>query len=405
MYRLLIIAVILLPFLVKAQVYEFQTPEKLPPTINTDAEEGMPLLSSDGKMLFFTRSLYIENEGGKYSGDDVWISERQGVDWKRADNRKVDLNNKNSNAVIGMNAVGDILYLMNVTSQKKIEGIFFSKKLNNVWSKLELIPIRDIESSGFVSFYVSPDFDVIFISMNRKDSRGEEDMYVSIKGTSGGWSTPKNLGPTINTVGFEISPFLSKDKKRLYFSSNGHPGLGDGDIFYSDRLYDSWETWTTPRNLGQPINTKSYEGGFSLYGDSIAFVASNRLGKLSDIYKSKCKIVGEVVQSGPQYLSKSEVLALIPQNVSLDFPFGKGITALTASQQELVFFIANKILLSTDIKVQIIAPRDRDSSDARIKNITATLEKGGIDNARILATKSSDNKDGNLDVVVLRLFR
>ncbi len=168
MNRLVIIAAIVLPFQVSAQIFEFGTPEKLPLTVNTDAEEGMPLLSPDGRMLFFTRSLYLENTGGIYTGHDIWISQRLENDWKRADNKKNDFNNKNSNAVIGINTNGDILYLMDASSQKKIEGIYFSKRISNVWTKPELIPIKDIESSGFVNFYVSPDFDVIFISMNAK---------------------------------------------------------------------------------------------------------------------------------------------------------------------------------------------------------------------------------------------
>src|SRR6185503_14219383 len=96
----------------------------------------------------------------------------------------------------------------------------------------------------FLGMYISPDCDVILLSMKKDDSKGQEDLYVSLKDAAGQWSIPRNLGPVINTRGFEMSPFLSPDKKRLYFASNGHRGLGDADIFYSNRLDDSWERWS-----------------------------------------------------------------------------------------------------------------------------------------------------------------
>jgi outer membrane protein OmpA-like peptidoglycan-associated protein len=121
--------------------------------------------------------------------------------------------------------------------------------------------------------------------MKGEDSKGEEDLYVSVKNGSGQWSRPKNLGSTINTPGFEISPFLSPDKNRIYFSSNGHGGLGDADVFYCERLYDSWELWSAPKNLGDKVNSKGFDAGFSVSGDTVAFVASNRGGGSADIYR------------------------------------------------------------------------------------------------------------------------
>ncbi|HPM32659.1 MAG TPA: hypothetical protein PLJ60_20160, partial [Chryseolinea sp.] len=240
--RLFFVFCILLSSQAGAQILDYDAPEKLPVAVNSGGEEIMPLLSDDGKTLFFARSLYIENTGGKYSGHDIWTSDRLGAkDWKKASNKVINLNDKNSNAVIGMSPSGDVLYLMDASSGKKVKGVYFSKRVDKSWTKPELIPIEGIESNGFLNFYMSPDFDVLFISMKGKDSIGEEDIYVTTKDSSGKWSKPKNLGPTINTFGFEISPFLSKDKKRLYFSSNGHPGMGDADVFVSERLYGSWE--------------------------------------------------------------------------------------------------------------------------------------------------------------------
>ncbi len=269
-----------------SQVLTFSEPEKLPSTINTPAEEGMPLLSPDGKTLYFTRSLYDGNVGGKYAGQDVWVSKWDGEKWGKAVNT-IDgfSNNKNNNSVVGISSDGKTIYFLDASAHQKIKGIYFSKNINGKWTPAELIPIEGLSNDGFLGFYVSPDFQVILISMKGEDSRGEEDLYVSLKDASGKWGKPRNLGPSINTPGFEISPFLTADKKRLFFSSNGHPGFGDGDIFYAERLYDSWETWSKPNNLGQKINSKHFDAGFLLASDSVGWIASNRGGRNSDIFK------------------------------------------------------------------------------------------------------------------------
>lgn len=132
---------------------------------------------------------------------------------------------------------------------------------------------------------MNPAFDVILISMKGADSFGEEDLYVSLKDASEKWTKPKNLGPTINTKGFEISPFLSSDKKRLFFSSNGHGGYGDADIFVCDRLFDSWETWSVPKNLGDRVNSKFFNAYFVTISDSIGYFSSDIVENKSDIYK------------------------------------------------------------------------------------------------------------------------
>ncbi|MBL7856240.1 MAG: PD40 domain-containing protein [Cyclobacteriaceae bacterium] len=269
------------------QVLEFSELEKLPLAVNSEDEESLPIFSPDGKTLFFTRSMHAGNKGGKYAGQDIWVSKYEEGVWRKADNSIFPFNNNYNNAVVGVSADGKTIYMLNVSPSKKMRGISFSKKINGQWTAPEDILINGIENDGSIAFYVSPDFDVIFLSMKGKDSLGEEDIYVTTKSASGEWTKPKNLGPTINTSGFEISPFLSPDKKRLYFSSNGHPGMGDADIFYSERLYDSWETWTTPRNLGKPVNSEKFDAYFSIIGDTLILLTSTRASKLADIHKAK----------------------------------------------------------------------------------------------------------------------
>jgi hypothetical protein len=284
----IVFLILLSGFPAVSQDWVFKEIKKLPVTINTDAEESMPLLTPDGKTLFFTRFMDDKNVGGKYSGQDIWFSRFDGRGWSKADNSIETLNNdKNNNAVVGISADGKVIYLLNGSPNHKLKGLYFSKSINGTWSDPELIPIEGIDNDGFVGFYVSPDFDVILISMKGPDSKGEEDLYICLKNQAGQWSKPKNLGSAINTPGYEISPFLTTDKKRLYFSSNGHEGLGSADIFYSERLYNSWDIWSAPKNLGKEINSSSFDAYFSIYNDSIALLTSNRSDKNAEIYRYK----------------------------------------------------------------------------------------------------------------------
>jgi hypothetical protein len=274
---------------------DFSQPQKLSSQVNSEGEDLMPLLAPDGT-LFFSRFMFAGNKGGVYSGHDVWASAWEDGAWKKAQNST--LNNKDNSAVVGISGDGKTLYLLNTAASRKLHGIYFSKKQNGLWSAPELIPLSGLESEGPAGFYVSPDFDVIFISMKGKDSRGEEDLYYSVRNAAGEWSKVRNLGSSINTTGYELSPFLSADKKRLYFASNGHPGgFGDADIYCSERLYNSWETWSVPRNLGNRINSKGFDAYFSIY-DSLAFFSSNRDSKFTDIYRVKVR--GGVDSTGQQ---------------------------------------------------------------------------------------------------------
>jgi hypothetical protein len=331
--RLFILLFACVSFQSISQVVEYGKPEKLSAAINTDADTGMPLLSPDGKMLFFTRSMYVKNIHGKYSGHDIWVSANRGKEWLLADNQETGFNNQNNNAVIGINLTGNVVYLMDASSTKKVEGIYFSKFINNKFSKPEIIPISGIENTGFLSFYMSPDFDVLFISMKGLDSKGEEDLYISIKESSDKWSKPKNLGSSINTKGFEMSPFLSKDKKKLYFASNGHPGFGNADVFVSERLYGSWDVWSVPQNLGKQINSEKFDAYFSTYGDSICFFSSNRENSFASIYESRI-----LIDDGKKRKEKIDSILNETKGILEEVRKNSGSVRDFANDQTLIYF-------------------------------------------------------------------
>jgi outer membrane protein OmpA-like peptidoglycan-associated protein len=108
------------------------------------------------------------------------------------------------------------------------------------------------------------------------------------------------MGHTLNSIGFEITPYLSGDKQYLYFASNGHGGYGDSDIYVSKRVGDGWFNWSKPQNLGKQINSKGFDAGLMIANDSTAFFTSNRNGGLADLFETK-------LLSEPDTLKKAEV--------------------------------------------------------------------------------------------------
>lgn len=385
----LIVGVVLFstPLMLPAQVFEFEDPEPLPFNVNSDAQEVLPLLSHDGKALYFSRSLYDQNVGGTYSGHDIWESERTSSGWTRAINSKDRLNTRGNDALIGINRGGNTIYLMRTYPGKKVGGIYFSTRKAGEWPEPQLIPIEGLESQEALGFYMHPDEDVLLISMKASDSQGEEDLYISLKSTYGTWSKAANLGTTINTTGYEISPFLSEDKRSLYFSSSGHKGLGEADVFVSYRLYDSWETWTVPRNLGEKINSKKFDAYFSLYGDTLAYFTSNRKGRFTDIYTTKVR------QAGPERivipLQEEEIDSLIGTNVARKVEFNERSTSLSANQRELLWYIATKLISQKDVRIMLVpsGEDDKDITNNRLNSIIAQLAGAGIEGSRIRKTE------------------
>ena len=383
---LLFVLVFPIPFGM-AQTLELHSLKRLPAPVNSVGEESLPLLSADGRQLFFTRALYAGNSGGKFSGIDVWVSEELGDKWSSPSNTlPAEINDQGHNAIIGMSRDGNKRYFMSAKPDEKMNGIYVTTRINNYWTRPEFVPVPGIDNQNFLGVHVSPDFDVILFSMKGEDSRGEEDLYFSIKNSVGQWSIPKNMGATINTRGYEISPYLSDDKKRLYFASNGHGGEGDADIFYSERLYNSWETWSIPINLGKVVNSKKFDAYFSIYGDSIAYFASNRDGAYADVYQVEVSHGKTVLTPGQHYLSREEWNREVGGTVSNEIVFAGNATALNPAQKELLFYIANKLQLQKSIMFHLVV-REEESpalTSARMKAITEHLVQSGIGEDRII---------------------
>jgi hypothetical protein len=395
------------PFAAAGQLLEFHSIRKLPSTVNSVGEESLPLLSPDGRQLFFTRALYAGNAGGKFSGLDVWFSEGGGDNWTHSRNTlPVVINNEGHNAIVGMSNEGDKIYFMSAATDEKMSGIYTTSRINNYWTRPEFVPVPGIDNENFLGVYVSPDFEVMLLSMNAPDSQGGEDLYFSVKSSTGQWSVPRNMGTTINTRGYEISPFLSADKKRLYFASNGHGGEGDADIFYSDRLFSSWETWSLPVNLGKEVNSKKFDAFFSIYGDSVAYFTSNRDSRYADIFEARVTHGKTVLTAGQHYMTVEEWRRQLGNSVSNEIEFSPRSTTLTALQRELLFYIANKLQLQKGILFHLVAKEEEtpELTRARLQAVVDHLVQSGIDERRIITEQVEPVVESNKGRIEIRLI-
>lgn len=156
--------------------------------------------------------------------------------------------------------------------------------------------------SAINSVFLTNDGNTLYFSSNRKGGFGGFDIYVS-HFSNNHWTTPENLGPDINTVDNEVSPFLYQDK--LYYASDGPFGLGGYDIFYA---INNAGKWSDPVNMGNGINSTEDDYFPAVNENGELFFTSNRLGGKgkNDIYKS-------VKISTPEVLAE-----VVPEAVSLD---------------------------------------------------------------------------------------
>ena len=271
-----------------------QRRENLGANINSNYAELHPLVAHDGNSLFVTRKGHPENIGYDKK-DDAWVAHKQqDGSWSKIKQMAFPINNNNHNHIIAVSPDNNTLLLGNTyyaNGHSKGKGISMShRQEDGSWAVPEDVIIDNFYNQNPIhSMHLSADKKLLIMSIERNDSYGHLDIYVSILQKNGHFSQPKNLGNTINTSYEDGTPFLAADGKTLYFSSAGHGGYGSTDIFVSRRLDDSWRKWSIPQNLGPEINSNEWEGYYSITaaGDK-AYLVSNK-GKDhiggEDIYK------------------------------------------------------------------------------------------------------------------------
>ncbi len=262
-------------FALEKEVFKDIAIQNLGPAINSKADDCFPYLSNDESWMFYTRfgktsgeeklmhSTFSEKgswaEGKPLLTKSVNADFNQGMGKATRDEQKMYFPGCNREDILGMCDI----FMANMKNGV-IQDIFkLSDEVNS--DSWDSQPSINCEGKS------------LYFASDRKGGYGGTDIWVSHKAEDGSWSEAINLGPNINTEGDEESPFIADDNVTLYFASNGHPGFGDQDIFFTRK--SSTGAWSQPLNLGRPINSKSREISFFMNArGNKGYMASNREG-------------------------------------------------------------------------------------------------------------------------------
>ena len=242
--------------------------------INTENAEYLPFISADGNEFIFTRLL--EFEEGMFQ-EDFYKTEKINGDW--IESLPMEINTIQNEGSVTVSANGSFLIYTACNREDgkgRCDLYLCVKQENGKWSKSENVSninSRDWESQACFS----PDLRYVYFVSDRRGGYGGDDIWRS-EITRFGFSSPENLGSTINTKEDEMSPFFHPDNLTFYFASKGHTGMGGFDLFVSRRLHSD-TFWGIPENLGYPINSHNTENSLVVSNDGkTAYFVSDKSG-------------------------------------------------------------------------------------------------------------------------------
>lgn len=264
--------------------------------VNSSYEDKGPSVTADGKTLVFNSRRPQGKDGQKTDkeGDfkffeDIYMSKWDETQkkWTEAELLKGSVNTEGHDAVLSISPDGKVIFIYKNNETDAVGGDIFISKVQQSGKWGSPKPIGKPVNTTYAEFgaCISSDGNtLLFVSESPKfgDQKGlgHGDIWMSKKISKTEWGIPTNLGAVVNTEFDEGGIFLHPDGKTLFFSSEGHDGMGSYDIFMT-RLENG--TWSKPVNLGYPINTTRKDVSFILSTDNnMAFFASDRPGGMGE---------------------------------------------------------------------------------------------------------------------------
>lgn len=255
------------------------------PEVNTAYHELYPILTPDGKTLFFVRANHPSNNYDSTNSQDIWMSTKiDDTTWTIAERAPFPFNTARYNAVMAIPGDGSNIY---------ISGIF-SKKLN--WKKrgISVVPVigpndygtpKALKIKGFskknkgryCQISLNADENVMILSFSKKWNSKNNELFISSKKNNGNWRKPKKLKKPLNINKIYLSPQLSTDTTgKLYFTSL-EKGANSFSIWECMSLDSTYKNWSSPVRMNYEINSGKFDGFFSLNKKaSRAYFASDR---------------------------------------------------------------------------------------------------------------------------------
>lgn len=333
--------------------------EKLPASVNTPLyDESSPVLSRDGLKLFFTRTAdpdfesTIPNGHGQWTTspkDEQYQSQLSAIYSEIAGTTVANPYTSSLNQDIWFSLISKDSVLSPLHPGYPINNALPNSLVSTGMSSDEYVLINEFHPdgsmrSGFSRVHMGEDgqsfpepmyiygFDIdhsdvnmtmtpngheLILSINGPQSEGENDLYVSFYVRDNVWSTPIHIGQVLNTPYQETTPYLTPDKRFLYFSSDRPGGPGGNDIYRSERMDYTWLKWSKPELVKGNVNSAFDES--QPYFDPSArymYFTSKRDGS-SDIFrqrlfdrprlKTPIVVKGKIINTKNNQLTRSEV--------------------------------------------------------------------------------------------------
>jgi len=356
-------------------------PVRLSDKINSKYDEYAPVIDPTGTKLYFTSrrlgGISREDAYQERGDEDIYFIEKVSGAWSEPKLMPSPINSESNEGIDFITSDGQLIGFS--SSREDAIGstdIYFSVLDGTAWS--DQMNMGNVVNSDYwdSNSTISPEGNRIIFSSIRPYSNGLEDLYMIEKNLVGEWSAAINLGGVVNTPFTETAPFLSQDGKTLYFSSDGHPGYGNLDIFKT--VYENGK-WSVPVNLGTPLNTAGRDDYFTIGGSGeVGYFSRYGLdGKNSDLYEIEIPeslrpqptvvVEGIVTNSKTgervaahvmvEDLNSGEIIAVVKSNsVSgrylVVLPSGKSYSV--SANKETFFFHSERFDVAVDTKFETI---------------------------------------------------
>ena len=227
---------------------------ELPAQVNRMDFQYLPTLTVDKRTLIFTG----RDKGGD---EDILLSRFDGTSWSEAESISENINTNFNEGACSISADGRTLIFTACEGRSTYGNcdLYMAKKVGSEWSSFKNLG-KTVNSRFWDSQpALSADGNTLYFVSNRPGGIGGRDIWVT-KFVDGKWTTPINIGSSINTVRDETTPFIHSNSKTLFLSSNGQVRMGGFDLYSSELKNERWEE---VENLGYPINT--YQDEVSLF--------------------------------------------------------------------------------------------------------------------------------------------
>ena len=319
-------------------------------SVNSGDREEKPLISADGKVMFFTSDRMGERPWARFNrlqnryDADIWVSTRIGKGatdemWSIPSNIGAPINSSGDEEMAAIASDGQSAYFTSLRPGWDKDGgpFYFARLKGTVWTELrglgggmgEFFRARD-RSERFKVYgaSISADGKSFYFATTLHSPDKNHQIWVSHL-RDGVWSYPENLGPVVNGPGGSCAPFIAADGKTLFFAADREGGLGGDDIYMTVRIGGQWQE---PENIGTPINTPNDDAFLSVpaSGERV-YLSSSRDGD-DDLYVAPLPDIvrpGQVVLLGGKVFDKNSGLP-IEANIVIE-DLASGVTVYNAN--------------------------------------------------------------------------